>query len=101
MRTRLCWNCKKLVICPKTFPHGRPRRESECADYIKAPPEPKRIMHKEMAEALGCSVRKIEQFTTSKSGVKFLMKALARKGIRISYERIKNRIYFYKEIDND
>lgn len=97
MRACLCWNCKRLCECQKAFPNGRPKRRSECAEYAEAPPEPQRITHKQMAEALGCTARKIEQLVTSSRGVRFLIKALARKGIVVTYEFTKNRIYFYKE----
>lgn len=101
MRACLCWNCGRLCECNKEFPNGRPKRKSECADYAEAPPEPQRITHKEMAEALGCSMSKIEQFVTSTKGVRFLTKALARKGIVLTYEITKNRIYFYREENGD
>ena len=102
MRTRLCWSCGKLCQCNKTFPNGRPKRRSECPEFTEAPPEPKRITHKEMADMLGCSVGKIETLIASAKGVRYLTKSLARKGVSLTYERIKNRIYFYREeIDND
>ena len=102
MRSCLCWNCGRLCECNKEFPNGRPKRRSECADYKEAPPEPKRITHREMANELGWSMRKVEQLIASRNGVKYLMKALARKNIILTYDIKKNRIYFYKEIiDND
>ena len=97
MRAYLCWNCGRLCKCNKEFPDGRPRRISECAEYTKAPPDPTRITHKEMAEILGFSLRKVETLITSVNGVRYLTKALARKGIVITYERDKNRIYFYRK----
>lgn len=100
MRACLCWNCGKVNKCQKSFPNGRPKRRSECAEYTKAPPDPSRITHKEMAEILGYSVRKIENLITSANGMRHIVKALARKGIILTYERRKNRIYFYKEEKN-
>ena len=97
MKANLCWNCGRLVECQKVFPNGRPKRRSECAEYIDAPPEPKRVTHKEMAVALGWSVRKIENLVSSADGRKYLLKALERKGVILTYERDRKRIYFYKK----
>ena len=99
MRAYLCWNCRKLVSCLKVFPNGRPRRRSECLEYLEA--EAPRISKREMAEILGCSVRKVENLATSLKGVRFLTKALSRKGITLTYEREKNRIYFFREVNGD
>ena len=101
MRSYLCWNCGKLCECPKEFPNGRPKRRSECAEYIDAPPEAQRITHREMANILGCPERKIKELVSTMKGVKFLTNALAKKGITITYERTKNRIYFYREENKD
>ncbi len=97
LRACLCWNCGRLCACPKEFPNGRPKRRSECSDYTEAPPEPTRITRREMAEVLGCTLSRIEQLSTSAKGVRFLTKALARRGVAITYELKENRIYFYKE----
>ena len=72
-------------------------RRSECADYTVPPPEPTRITRQEMAVALGYSTKWIQKLTASSKGMCYLMKALARKGIMLTYERKKNRTYFYKE----
>lgn len=101
MRACLCWNCGKVNKCQKAFPNGRPKRRSECTEYTKAPPDPSRITHKEMADILGCSVRKIEGLIASMNGVEYLTKALLRKNVVITYERTKNRIYFYREENKD
>lgn len=97
MRACLCWRCGKLCDCDKEFPNGRPNCKGECKEYTEAPPEPTRITHKEMAKVIGCPTSKIEHLVTSKSGIKFLTRALARKGITLTYEQTKYRIYFYKE----
>lgn len=97
MRACLCWNCGRLCECNKDFPIGRPKRRSDCAEYAEAPPDPPRITQKEMADILGCSVSKIARLITAQNGVRRLTKALARKGIVLTYERAKNRIYFYRE----
>ena len=101
MRAFLCWNCGRVNTCQKTFQSERPKRRQECADFIKAPPEAPRISHREMAEALGCPERKIKELVSSAKGIKFLTKALEKKGIVITYERTKNRIYFYREENKD
>ena len=101
MRACLCWNCSRLCECEKIFPDGRPKRKSECAEYMKAPPDQTRITHKEMADILGCSRGKIAGLIAAPNGVGRLMKAFARRGIMLTYELGKNRILFYKEEDRN
>lgn len=97
MRANLCWSCGRLCKCQKTFPNGRPQKKSKCDDFIDMPPEPVRFTHLEIAQTLGCSPGKVDQLASSANGVKFLAKALARKGIKLTYEIARSRIYFYKE----
>lgn len=97
MRPNICWFCGRVCECEKAFPNGRPRKRSECTDYIQMPPDPPRITHKDMAEILGCSVSKIDQIVVMPNGAHILVKALARKGIAATYERVGKRIYFYME----
>lgn len=97
MQGNLCWNCGRLCECDKLFPNGRPRKKGECAEHIEMPPDPPRITHREMALMLGYSMRKIERLIAYENGLNYLTRALARKGISVIYERIKNRVYFYKE----
>lgn len=97
MRPNICWFCGRVCECNKAFPSGRPQKRSECADFIKMPPDPPRITHKEMAEIIGCSVSKINQIVLMPNGVRLLVKALARKGIAITYECFNHKILFYRE----
>ncbi len=97
MRACLCWNCGQICVCDKVFPSGRPKRRSDCPEFAEAPPDPPRITQKEMADILGCSERKIAKLITAQNGVRRLTKALAIKGIMVTYERSKKRIYFYRE----
>ena len=97
MKPFLCWNCGKLCSCNKAFPDGRPRRRSECADYTAPPPEPIRVTHREIAEMLGCSIEKIDRLATNKWGIRRLEKVFASKGLVLTYERKRNKTFFYKE----
>lgn len=101
MRAFLCWNCGRLCNCEKAFPNGRPKKKSECCEYMEAPPDTPRITHQEMADTLGCPISKIEQLVTSATGIRYLTNAFARKGITLTYEHTKKRIYFYKEENQD
>ncbi len=100
MRPFLCWNCGNLSKCNKEFPNGRPKRRSECSDFTDAPKEPTRITHQEIANAVGCTLKKLESIIASASGLRYVTKTLARKGIVLTYERINNRILFYREDKN-
>ena len=97
MQGNLCWNCGRLCKCDKSFPNGRPRKKEECSEHIEMPQDPPRITHREMALVFGCSVRKIDAIISSPDGVKRITKMLIRKGIAVTYEQIKNRVYFYRE----
>ena len=101
MRANLCWTCGKVNKCQKTFPHGRPKRRNECADFIEAPKGPARITISEIADKLGCSTRTVFRILASRHGVYRVTHLMKGKGIILTYERIKNRIYFYKEMNRD
>ncbi len=97
MRANLCWFCSKVCTCDKAFPNGRPRKKMDCADFIEMPPDPPRISHREIADILVCSQRKIDQILVMPNGVRRIVQALAQRGISVTYECVRNRIYFYKE----
>lgn len=54
-----------------------------------------------MANSLGCTAKKIEKLVSSAKGIRFLIKALSRKGIIITYDIKHNHIYFYEETSTD
>ena len=93
----LCWNCGHVGKCRKVFPNGRPNEAGKCKDYIEMPPDPPRFTHREMATALGCSVRKIERLLKTQNGAGFLLLALEAQGIYLTYEIINKRIFFYRD----
>ena len=97
MKPKICWFCGRVCECDKAFPNGRPQKRNECKDYIQMPPDPPRITHKEMAVILGCSTNKVDRIVLIPNGARLLVKALARKGIRITYECFNKKILFYRE----
>ena len=97
----LCFNCGKLCKCNKAFPNGRPKEHGECADFIEAPPEPIRITIAEIAKVLGCSDRTVFRILAQKHGAYRITHMMRGRGITLTYERMKNRIYFYKEVNRD
>lgn len=97
MRANLCWFCNKVCECEKTFPHGRPSKKSDCADFVPLPPDPPRITEREMAEVLGCTKRQVRYVVSMKNGAIRLIKALADKGVYVTYECGNGKILFYRE----
>ncbi len=98
MRAYLCWNCGKLCECQKTFPNGRPQRQSECSEFVHAMPEAgSRITRPEIAETLGCSRRTVVRMISEENGLRRLTSLMKQKGVILTFERRKNKIYFYKE----
>lgn len=61
------------------------------------PPDPPRVTHREMAEALGCSPRTVETIISWENGADIVSAKLKRAGICVFYEVNNNRIYFYRE----
>lgn len=101
MKACLCWNCGNVSKCQKAFPDGRPKRRSECVDFTDMPPEPIRITIAEISKILGCSKRTVFRILAEKHGLYRVTHLVKGKGITLTYERIKNRIYFYKERNED
>lgn len=101
MRCNLCWNCGRVNRCQKSFPYGRPKKRSECSDFEEAPPEPVRITIAEIAKMLGMSSSTVFRILAKKHGTYRIVHMVGGKGLRLTYERTKNRIYFYKEINRD
>lgn len=99
MKAYLCWSCGNLCKCNKAFPNGRPKGNSECSEFADAPPEPIRITIAEIATILGMSSRTVFRILAEKRGVYRIVHMVGGKGLRLTYERTKNRIYFYKEIN--
>ncbi len=101
MRAYLCWNCGRVNKCSKVFPFGRPKARSQCEDFKEAPPEPVRITIAEIAKVIGCSDKTLSHILAKKQGVYRVIHMASKKGITLTYERTKKRIYFYKEIPRD
>lgn len=101
MRAYLCWDCGNLCKCRRTFPNGRPKGQIDCMDFVEAPPESIRITVAEISKILGCSTRTVFRILAGKHGIYRVTHMVKGKGITLTYERIKNRIYFYKEMTED
>ena len=97
VRARLCWNCNNVSKCNKTFPHGRPIKKSECVDFVPLPPDSPRITEREIAEVLGCTKRHVRYIVSMQNGTMRLIKALADRGVHVTYECGEGKILFYRE----